>query len=479
MEWQKNAKPGAEDLLRGAPDEVVERLRQRSVAVPPWGDLVKEYDPRQHPVMDRALYPDIAHGDGTYERVTRITEDLQRMAVRKTAQLCVGVPVKRVYKPENPAQEEAARLIERIMQANRIDAVNLARCEALFASCEVFTLWYAVPGVHSAYGLQAPAPIKVRCKTYAPLTGDTLYPLMDEYGDLLAISFGSRRRMGGRNLEFFDAYTARAHVRYVEDGGWREILREPIAIGKIPGVYAHRPTPVWEDTSPIVHEIEWALSRNGNYLRRNSKPIFAVFSDDQVQFGASDDGASQHVVQYAQGASASYITWQQAVENLKFYLQELRRAFHTQLQLPDFSFDAMKATPMSGEARQLMFVDAQLKVKAESGRLLEMFDREVNVVKAFAKVLLPGAAAAIDALPVESVVTPFTLRSEREEIANILAATGGKAILSQREGIEYLGWSDDPKATHEAIRREAQESAYGPGVSPGGDSWAGGGPGAG
>lgn len=37
------------------------------------------------------------------------------------------------------------------------------------------------------------------------------------------------------------------------------------------------------------------------------------------------------------------------------------------LQLPDMSQESMKQTPMSGEARKMMFLDAQQKVLDESG----------------------------------------------------------------------------------------------------------------
>jgi hypothetical protein len=441
-------------LFRGSPDEIIARLKQKSVTVPEWGDLVKQYDPAQHPVMDKTKYPDVTHKDGSIEYVTRITEDLQRMAARKATQLCVGMPVKRVYKTDDDRQKEVAGVMERIMLTNRIDSVNIERCNMLFAACEVFTLWYAVEQEHDMYGLPAPAKLKIRCKNYSPLNGDELYPAMDSYADLLAMSFACKQKVGDKDIEYFDVFTANTHVRYINDSGWAEELRENIAVMKIPGTYAFRPAPVWEDTSNIVYEIEWALSRNGNYLRRNSKPVFAVFGDDNVTFGDSDDNASLDIVQYGQNMRAGYITWQQAVENLKFYIQQLRQSFFSQLQLPDTSFDSMKTTPMSGEARQMMFIDAQLKVRSESGRLLEMFDREINVVKAFVKIIMPGYDDAIDALSVENVITPFTIRSEKEDIQNIMAATGGAPVVSQRQGIRYLGWSDDVDATMQELAEE-------------------------
>ena len=84
--------------------------------------------------------------------------------------------------------------------------------------------------------------------------------------------------------------------------------------------------------------------------------------------------------------------------------------------MPDMSMDGMKATPMSGEARKMMFIDAQLKVLDESGAWLEFFDREINVVRAFMKKMYPKLATAIDSLSVEVVITPYQIHDETETI---------------------------------------------------------------
>ena len=63
--------------------------------------MVHEYDPRKHPVMNKAKYPDVVNDDGSLELVTRITCDMQRLAVKRMTELVCGTPVKRVYKPEN------------------------------------------------------------------------------------------------------------------------------------------------------------------------------------------------------------------------------------------------------------------------------------------------------------------------------------------------------------------------------------------
>ena len=284
---------------------------------------------------------------------------------------------------------------------------------------------------------------------------------------MIALSVGYTRKKLGKTVSYFDAYTADRHIKWSNErnSGWEVMEDEVNALGKIPAVYTFRPTPIWEDTSRIVFEIEWALSRNGNYLRKNSKPVFVVFADEQIHYGDEKDENKEFrsIMQYPQGSSAQYVTWQQAVENLKFYVAELRQSFFTQLQLPDWSYESMKSNPMSGESRKQLFIDAQLKVKDESGRLIEYYDREVNVVKAFAKASLPTSYHGdIDALPVENVITPFTITDEKDTITNLTTANGGKPLISHRESIEMYGHSTDVDKTLQEIAEDEALNAFEP-----------------
>ena len=448
------------------PEAMITDLKEKAIFVPAWkgrDGLEREYDPRKHPVMSKALYPDVRASDGTIDRVTRVTYDLQRLAVRRMSELCNGIPVKRVYKPENAKQKEVQDAMEKIFQRNRIDSVNIERSNMLFAGCEVMTMWYAVEEENNVYGFKS--PLKIRCRNFSPMLGDELYPLFDETGDMIAMSVGYTRKNGNKNVQYFDTYTKDMHYRWKNSGSeWVEETKEAHTVGKIPAIYMYRPTPIWEDTSKIVYEIEWAMSRNGNYLRKNSKPLFVVFADQEIEVDNEKDENSEGkaVLQYPQGSSANYVTWQQAVENLKFYTSELRQSFFTQLQLPDWSYEKMSQQALSGESRKQLFIDSQLKVKDESGRLLEFYDREVNVVKQFLKRAMGESYHKdIDALPVECVITPFIISDEKETIANLTAANGNKPIISQRESIEMFGASSNVDKTLEEINKESALDSFG------------------
>ncbi len=456
-----------EDILNGGltADQAIAALKDKTVLVPAWRGakgLASEYNPEMHPVMNRSKYPDIVTKEGV-ECVTRVPLDFQRLAADRMTVLVTGIPVKRVYKPEDDRQKEAASCLERIYMRNYIDTVNTERCNMLFAACEVMTLWYAVGQRNSLYGFDS--PLKLRCRNFSPMLGDELWPLFDEYGDMTAMSVGYRRRVGKRMVQYFDAYTATRHVKWsTENVRWEEVENEEITLGKIPAVYMWRPTPIWEKTSSLVYEMEWALSRNGNYLRQNSKPIFAVFADEMIPFGGekAPEREFRAVAQFPKGSSAQYVTWQQAVDSLKFQHDTLRSLYFTQLQLPDWSYEKMSQIALSGESRKQLFIDAQMKAKSESGRLVECFDREMNVVKAFLKTMRPDLSDAVNALQTETQVTPFALTDEKDTISNLMTANGGKPVISQRESVEQLGWSDNVDQTLQEINEESSlQNAFG------------------
>lgn len=457
-----------EEILNseGSAEQKIAALKEKIISVPLWGGkkgIEWEYDPTKHPVMNTSNYPDIVSDDGI-THVTRITLAFQRLATKRMTELVTGIPVKRVYKPENDKQKEIAAFLEAIYDRNRIDSVNNERCSMLFAGCEVLTLWYAVEKPNVLYGRKS--NLKLRCRNFSPMLGDDLYPLFDEYGDMVAMSIGYKRKVGRKLVSFFDTYTSDRHVKWSnETGQYQEVENEQITLGKIPAIYMYRPTPIWEDTSKTVYEIEWALSRNGNYLRDNSKPLFVVFADEEIEFGEekSPNKEAKAVAQYPKGSNAAYVTWNQAIENLKFYVEQLRSLFFTQLQLPDWSYDKMSQQALSGESRKQMFIDAQLKVKDESGRLIEFFDRETNVLKAFAKVMLGESYASdIDALPVEHIITPFAITDESDTIKNLMEANGGEPLMSQRESIERYGQSDDVDKTLSEIAAQKEQDIFRP-----------------
>ena len=442
---------------------IISDLKKKSFQVRPWAELEKEYNPKLHPVMTDKNYKDKYNKrTGTFEKVTRYTLGLQKLAVKRMAGLMFSIPVQRVYKPQDDSEKMAAQIMESIFTKNRIDSVNIERGKYLFASCEAITLWYSQEQPTTYAGQQS--LLKLRCKNFSPMNGDHLYPLMDEYDDMIALSIEYNRKENNSNVTYFDTYTADEHIRWkIGLGGQvEEDMRETIELNKINGVYIHRDEPIWEDTSNNVYEAEWTLSRNGNYIRKNARPNWVVFSDEKINHGkeAWGDNEGRNVMQYGAGDRAEYKTWQQAIDSIKFHIDEIKRNYFMMLQLPDMSMENMKATPMSGEARKMMFIDAQMKVNDESGIWIEFFDREVNVVRAFMKKMFPNLSSAIDKLAVEVIIKPFQIQDEESKIGNLTNAVGGKAIMSRRTAIQNLGYAEDVDEELQEIQKDESANIF-------------------
>lgn len=453
------------DRKRKLASQIIDELKQKNIDVIPWAKLRKEYNPKEHPVYTDRNYRDKVRR-GKTEKMTRITYSIQKQAVKRMKELMFTIPVSRKYTTTTEQEKQAAAIMEAIFKKNRINALNLKRGHKLFASCEMVTIWFAQ--MQDTIYAGVPSKLKLRCRVFSPMDGDILYPLFDEYDDLIALSVQYTRRKGTDELTYFDTYTDAFHYRWVQknNSGWVEDMQpEPINIGKIAGIYIHRDLPIWEDQSDNGYELEWSASRQGNYLRKNSRPTWVIYSDSQQVTAPknkkqepSDDNAGRNVLRYGQKDKAEYATWNQATDALKLHTEELRRNIHTSLQLPDMSMEQMKATPMSGEARKMLFIDCQMKVTDESGDWLEFFDREVNVIRAFCKQMFPSLAGAFDTLTVENKITPFQINDRSQQIKDMSDGTGGKQIISRRTAIRELNLVPEEELDEEEKRIEDEEA---------------------
>ena len=366
-------------------------------------------------------------------------------------------------------KQAIVKAIEAIYKNARIDSVNLKRGIALYASCEVFTMWYAVKKQNTIYGFNSER--KLKCKTYSPMDGVKLYPLLDELDDMIAMSFEYTKTVGKESVTYFETYTSEKHYIWKKsDGGtgWEEItLRtsedgeeingDEIELMKIPGVYGWIPQPVYHGLANIRKEIEYTLSRNSNVIAYNAAPILKVIGGIK---GQEDKGESRRILRVENGGDVGYVAWQQAIEALKYHVDTMLKLYWMQSQMPDISFENMKGLGNIGyDARQTMLTDAHLRIGEMSGLWIEYFEREYNVIKEFVKMINPVWEKVIDEISVEHVISPFIQNDEMAEINKRMKANGGKAIESQLESIQRYGYSDDARATLKQIQDEDKENA--------------------
>lgn len=452
-------------------DDIINDLRDKTIHVPCWAKLLDDYEPTKHKVCtDKTVLKDKVRSDGTVEKSSRIYIGLEELLSRRMTEFTFSIPVKRVYggAENNDTRIQITKAIEAIYKNARIDSVNLKRGLAYYAACEIFTIWYAVKKPNTMYGF--PCDYKLKCKTFSPMDGVRLYPLFDEYDDMLAMSVEYTKIKNDESVTFFETYTSDRHYvfRKSQAGGWETVKTavtddgvfengEEIVIMKIPGVYMYRPVPVYHGLTNLREEIEYTLSRNSNVIAYNSAPILKVAGGIK---GEEKKGDAKRVWRTENGGDVAYVSWSQAIEALKYHVDSMLKLFFMQAQIPDISFENMKSLGNIGyDARQTLLTDAHLRIGDEEGAWIETFDRECNVIKAFLKQMNKKWEDEIDNVTVEHKITPFIQNDELNDINKRMKANGGKPIESQLESIMRYGKSDNAEDTLAQIQKEEAASA--------------------
>lgn len=431
----------------------IERLKARSTSVPDWAEVIKDYEPRLHAIVeDRKGRVDKVHSDGTVDKAARIPIGLEKLLTKRVTEFTFAIPVKRVYTAKGETQQAIANAIEAIYHAAHIDTENIKRGQAYYASCEIFTLWYTIKRPNNIYGFNS--KFKLKCRTFSPMEGYKLYPLFDETGDFMAISIEYERRVKDETVTFFETFTADAHYKWQQSGKEWEAVGEPetITLMKIPGAYLYRPVPIFDGLQPLREDLEYTISRNSDIVAYNASPILKVVGS---LVGEEKKNEARRVYRVTEGGDVSYVSWSQSVEAVKVHTDSLLRFFWLQSQMPDISFDTMKSLGNIGyDARKMLLTDAHLKIGEETGPWLEFLNRECNVIKAFLKKLNLKWADEIDNVGVEHIITPFIIEDEQAQLDYHMKANGNKPVESHRESIMRLGKSANVDETLAAIQAE-------------------------
>lgn len=460
------------DFYNSNISETISQLKEKSVSIPEWDKLKVDYEPTLHAILsDTTTLKDKIRSDGQVDKSARIIVGMEKLHVKRMAEFTYSIPVRRVYSnlEGNETRKQISKSIEAVYRNARIDNENIKRAISLYAACEIFTVWYAVKKKNAFYGFES--EYKLKCKTFSPMDGVNLYPLLNEMDDMLAMSFEYTKTVKNRQVTFFETYTKDKHYIWKQGpgtGGWESVLTqttddgdivngEEIMLMKIPGIYAWRPKPVYDGLSQIRAEIEYSLSRNSNVIAYNSAPVLKIAGGIKGQEGK---GEAYRIFRCETGGDVSYVSWAQSIEALKYHVEKMEKLYWAHAQMPDLSFDNMKGLGNIGyDARQTLLTDAHLRIGDEIGMWTEFLDRECNVIKAFLKIMNQKWENEIDNVIVEHVITPYVQNDELAEINKRMKANGNKPIESQLESIQKYGESSDAAATLKQIQEESAVEA--------------------
>lgn len=447
--------------------EILKELKQKSTVVPQWSDIEKEYDPTKHPVVaDATLRPkDKTRGDFT-EKVAKLTYAAEKIVTRRMNQMVFTIPVQRKYDfdEKNKELKVIADAIEAVYTNARINGVNINRGRAYFAACEVCTIWYAVDtGVeHNEYGF--PTKFKFRCRSYSPMdakkskiTQANLYPLLDEYDDMIAMSVEYTRKEDGKDAKYFETYTAEKVYNWREaDGTIEELPQTEVPIGKIQCSYISRPEPIFEGVANNRNEIEFTLSRESDIVRKNSAPIVKLTGNMLNQEDKPASDIAREVYQMEPGGDVDMVSPVISPESTKFLVSQLKQHIEEDAQMPNLSMENVKNLGGVGyEARKTLLTDAHMKVGEEKHELIWFFERECSVIKALLGQANVTWQELIKEVKVRHIITPFVLDDKKAKAEELSIEVAG-GFKSRKQAVKDLGDVKDVDA--EIAQMELEES---------------------
>lgn len=456
-------------------DSIISDLKEKSTSPPKWSELKKILHPDEHEIIgDNQCRVDkvIKTSKGSrVEEAARLSIGLEELLKDRINEFCFTLPVKREYEGiDNEARQQIANAIEKIYDEADIDTVNFDRGDAYFSSCEIFTLWYVVNKPHNRYGF--PSKYKLKCRTFSPKDDDVeLYPLFDEYGDMIAMSvYYKVSKTQKEKTEYFETWTFDRHYKWMNNGsGWTDELYEkdgegnqiygdPIIILKIPGIYGWRKTAVWKKGTPELRkDTEYMHSRDTDVIAYNAAPVLEIAGEVK---GSEPKGETRRIYRVENGGHVGYVSWNQGTDASDKHIQRNIDWFWMLNQMPDVSFKNLQSLGSIGyDARQMMLTDAFLRIGKESKPLLQFFRREFNVIKAFLGMInTKFSENDLDAVSCKFTIQPYNPKDEKYEIEKRVMANGGLPIESQRESIQRFGKSTDVDETMNQLEEEKKQA---------------------
>lgn len=453
------------------PLAIITELKKRSTEQPTIAEYLKQWDPKQHAIFDQTERPDkVIKNQRTstingqpeeyierIEKVARVAVAVQKLITKRSVAFIFGRPVKLTTPSLDDNQKKVLMAIEKIFDANKINSFNRKAARSLFKSTEVAEYWYTLDS-DKTVNHTLTTKKKFKCAIFAPDLGDTLYPLFDEYGDLIAFSREVTRKDGDRSVIYFETWTAETYYRWSNSGNdWTLEKSESNMLKKIPIIYARQEEVEWSDIQFLIERLEKLLSNFADTNDYHASPTIKVKGK---VLGFSKKGEAGKIIEMDQDADASYLSWDKAPESVQLEINTLFRLIYTITQTPDISFEAIKGVgALSGIALKLMFSDAHLKVMDKQEIFDEYLQRRINLLLSYIGILASELKKACETIDITPEITPFMIDDEKTMIEALTTANGNKPLVSHLTSIKVAGMATDSEAELEQIQRETEQAS--------------------
>ena len=439
----------------------IEKLFKRQVNKDTQAAAIKQFDVSTHDVFDTSKRPwrtvsratKLKDADGDFIRedvlidVVRVGIPWQQIITERRVGFTLSNPVKTdvIWDKETEKEKELVKLVERIQNDNKMDYKNKEILRRKLSEMEVAVIWYYVKTDTGSKNYT------LNSRIVSPDLGDTLYPLFDSTGHMIAFRRDYKLTDNGKDVEYSDIYTEEFEYKYIkQDAEWgldpkivalSEDTKEfvpanpiPNKAGKILVEYYCQKKPGWSNVQSIIDRHETLTSNHGGMNDKFGAPMLIIAGEIQ---GEIIDNKTGTVMQMDNDGTANYAQLSSEPESIKLEQTNLEKFIYTMSQTPNISFDQMLTIgAMSGFAAEMLLTDPHMAVRTEEESCGIGLQRRLNIIKAAIGALInTSLATEAKAVQLKPVITPYLPQNTTELIENLTVAVTGN-IMSKETAVE-------------------------------------------
>lgn len=441
-----------DEILQLSATDIIAQLKKKKMAKP-FQEFVEQYDPKKHKVNDERIRrkKQIKTDRGVeFVNPTRLSFPFQKIIVKRAAAFLVGEGIELDGVTESEDQILMMEMIKRTWFDNKCDYKTREIARRWMSETEAAEFWYFTESddIWDDLNLKVGGKFRPKMMVWSNEKGDRLFPYFDSFGDMQA--FG--REYVVDKMTYFDLYTSKYEVNFRKDGEWKDIDQKTNILEKIPIVYYDRDLPEWYDVQSLIERFETLMSNFSDQNDYFGSPMVLV--KGKVE-GFAEKGETGKILQLDPDADASYLTWDQAPEAIKLEKESLQELIFSMSQTPDISFQQMKAlgNAISGNAIQLMFLDAALKALEHQEKFGDGIQRRINILKSAMSIISVSVEKA-KSMHIEPKFTFYSPKNYQEIVSTLVTAVGGKPIMSRKTAVANNPLVIDPNVEMENLKED-------------------------
>ena len=359
---------------------------------------------------------------------------------------------------EDDMEKRFLNVLKYTLKKNRCKFNNKKEMRSWLSEQEVAEYWYAAPDTDGFWtkadkGGGNP-PYRLKCAIWSPFRGDKLYPFFE--GDDMT-GFLREYKKTNDGLSFITCYMLITEdYVYNWDMGTQTETKFKHGFSKMPVIYTYRHKPYCHNITDMRERLEKTLSSYGDCIDYHFFPYLLLKGD---VLDAQGDLKNHVINMQGEGASATYLTWDQVPDTVKFevdtYLNQIYALTHT----PRISFDNLKGIgAISGISFKFYFMDAHMQESNNEEDFGEFLQRRLSFLTAATGDINASLYAPSRTIDVDTEMVPYMIDSVSDKVTTALAATGGKAIWSRKHGMVFAGQIDHVDEELKEIESEDKSS---------------------